>query len=124
MALSANDHQELKDLELSLLDPDTRRSPKSVAALLADEFIEFGASGEVYDKHQTIEAIAQPGTNIVATEFTVRSLALNVALLTYKSMSGSGEHRRHALRSSIWKRTDDGWQLVFHQGTPMEAPQT
>jgi hypothetical protein len=29
-----------------------------------------------------------------------------------------GMLERHALRASIWKCSPDGWQIVFHQGTP------
>ncbi|WP_342779028.1 hypothetical protein [Methylobacterium terricola] len=45
----------------------------------------------------------------------------DAVLLTYDSESTQGDGaRRYVLRSSIWKRHDDRWQLLFHQGTVKE----
>jgi hypothetical protein len=46
-----------RELEERLLKPEVRSSPEAVAYLLADEFIEIGSSGTVYDKQQIIEAL-------------------------------------------------------------------
>jgi hypothetical protein len=39
-----------------------------------------------------------------------------VYLLTYTLFQGE----RTTRRSTIWERTSDGWQAVFHQGTVVE----
>jgi hypothetical protein len=41
------------------MHPSVRASPDQVARLLADEFIEFGSSGRVFDKRQIIELLQQ-----------------------------------------------------------------
>jgi hypothetical protein len=41
-----------------------------------------------------------------------------VAYRTVSRISTTGEQRR-TLRSSIWKRIDGRWQMIFHQGTAM-----
>ncbi|WP_417021040.1 DUF4440 domain-containing protein [Candidatus Phyllobacterium onerii] len=50
------DISKFRALEEQLLDSSVRRSVKTVASLLADEFIEFGSSGAVYNKHTVIDA--------------------------------------------------------------------
>ena len=47
----------LRELEERLLRAEVRRSPAVVAELLADEFVEFGSSGRVFDKQQMIDAL-------------------------------------------------------------------
>ena len=50
---------------------------------------------------------------VTATELAGARLADDVIQLTYISQRAG----RRALRSSIWLRTPDGWQVYFHQGT-------
>ena len=49
----------LRRLEVRLLQSDVRRSPTAVADLLADEFVEFGSSGRVFDKAQSIDPLRE-----------------------------------------------------------------
>ena len=44
--------------ELRLLDPAVRASAAEVSALLHDEFVEYGASGAVWDRTQTVTKLA------------------------------------------------------------------
>src|SRR5271156_5266438 len=45
--------------EEQLLQPEIRRSADQVSYLLADEFVEFGSSGRVFDKAQIIASLQQ-----------------------------------------------------------------
>ena len=47
----------LRRLEEQLLQPETRSSADQLGKLLADEFIEFGSSGRVFDKAKIIESL-------------------------------------------------------------------
>ena len=97
-------------LELSLLDPDVRRSPERVQRLLHPDFREFGLSG-AWDRDAIVAALAaDPGTGWSATGVEAREIAAGVVLVTYRA-AGS-------LRSSLWVEGPEGWQLRFHQGTP------
>src|SRR5262249_61518516 len=113
------------DLEIALHKREVRSSPKAVSELLADEFVEFGSSGTVYDKPAIIEALNNETTDpqITVEEFSVRDLAPDVVLVTYKSKP-AGSQVVTALRSSIWKRIGGRWQMVFHQGTRMPLHQS
>jgi hypothetical protein len=115
-------------LEESLHQTATRGSPDKVRALLADGFVEFGSSGGVYGKEETIAALAGEGAaegppaSISAYDFALRTIAPDTVLLTYRSKRLSGDgHERHALRSSLWQFIDGRWQMIFHQGTVIPA---
>jgi hypothetical protein len=114
----------LRSLEEQLLKPEVRGSPDEVGYLLADEFIEFGSSGRVYDKRQIIAALQQempdPITRISLVDLVARRLAPEVILVTYRTIRPDRPESR--LRSSIWKLVEGRWQMVFHQGTPSKTP--
>jgi hypothetical protein len=120
MCLSSRDAAELQRLEQELLRPDVRRSPAKMAALLADDFLEFGRSGHKYGKADLIATVAPLDEGRLSLqEFAAKALAPSQALVTYRSTRHHRDgHAEHAWRSSIWRRTAHGWQMVFHQGTP------
>jgi len=120
MQLSSEDVQELQRLEEELLRPEVRRCPEKMAALLADDFLEFGRSGRIYDKANILATAAeQCDGRLSLRQLSAKALAPSVALVTYWStLCDANGNARHSLRSSIWTRTGKGWRLVFHQGTP------
>jgi hypothetical protein len=111
----------LRCLEERLFDSAVRRSAADVDALLADEFLEFGRSGRVYDKRQIIELMRDEApAERSLSDFEARPLAPGVVLLTYRSTAQMGaEPPRRTLRSSVWKLDDGHWRFVLHQGTPL-----
>ncbi|UXS01312.1 DUF4440 domain-containing protein [Agrobacterium tumefaciens] len=126
MSFDANDIEMFFSLETSLHRPKVRSSPQAVSDLLADDFVEFGKSGRVYDKQITIEALAQEEVSVSTpplevADFTAKPLSEDVVLVTYKSIRplAQDQQSNETLRSSIWKRIDGRWQMIFHQGTPV-----
>ncbi len=110
----------LHQLEECLLQPEVRQSVEALADLLADDFIEFGSSGQVFNKQQIIEGLQQePPARRSLLQFSATVLAPGVVLATYRAVQyrTPGEPPIYSLRSSIWKLTNDRWQMVFHQGT-------
>ena len=93
-----------------------RMSAHEAAALLADDFFEFGASGKVWTKHEVIAAMAkwQPIERTFA-DFAVRELSPSVCLVTYRLVDA--EASSLSLRSSLWRHDGESWQMLFHQGT-------
>jgi hypothetical protein len=117
----------LRGLEESLIQPAVRSDAEAVSRLIADEFVEFGSSGRVYDKAETVAALAEeqtqgPAAVAVASGFRVSLLAEAVALVTYQTERRlpSGPVTR-SRRCSIWKQIEGRWQMVFHQGTPVPS---
>jgi hypothetical protein len=97
-----------------------RGSPERLAVLLAEDFVEFGSSGRVFNRTEIIAALAkETATKRSLTEFKATMLSEDVALVTYRATRRStGDAAAvSALRSSIWRRRDGRWQMVFHQGT-------
>ena len=115
---------QLQALEVELHQPVVRGDAARLDVLLHEEFHEFGRSGAAYAKDDILARLpaAAQHARVVADNFLVRRLAADVALLTYRSAHAlpDGTLHRHTLRSSIWQRSDVGWQMSFHQGTPTE----
>jgi hypothetical protein len=109
---------QLREAEARLLLPEVRSSAAALDVVIAPDFVEFGSSGAVYDRRAVVLAmLKEPQPKIpTLTEFRVRALSADVALVTYRT-SGS-------VRSSIWRRENEAWRIVFHQGTPASNPQT
>jgi glyoxylase I family protein len=92
-----------------LIDADTT----ALQALVADDFLEFGASGKTWTAGDVRETLATEAPRDVPMEdFAVARIATGVALVTYRSRDP-----RHARRASIWVRRQGRWRMVFHQGT-------
>ena len=110
----------LRELELSLHQTHVRASPEQLDRLLADDFVEFGSSGRVYDKTKIIDALTQdtPGRPPEITDFRVRFISRTIALITYRA--ARTDPLLETLRASIWRWDDNRWQMTFHQGTPSE----
>jgi hypothetical protein len=48
------------------------------------------------------------------SDFRCQRLAEDLYLLTYTLLQ---DRVRLTRRSTVWRRTPDGWKIVFHQGT-------
>jgi hypothetical protein len=115
----------LRQLEERLLQPSVRKSAEEVSELLASEFIEFGSSGQIFDKQSIIASLQmEPIAHRVLLDFNTSALAHGVVLVAYSAVrqGGTGEPPIYSLRSSIWKLIDGRWQMVFHQGTLSQEP--
>jgi hypothetical protein len=101
----------LRHLEERLL---TSTSGEELRLLLADEFREFGASGNTYEKPEVIALLLKTNPRTAELrDLRIMELCEGVVLLTYQAIVAS----RSTNRSSIWRRTESRWQLIFHQGT-------
>ena len=113
---------EIRELESLLHDPSIRADVARLDHLLADEFTEFGSSGRVYSKSEIlVELPAQSPMAISMSHFVVRNLSPDVCLATYRARIEFEDSTTQSLRSSIWIRRSDRWQVIFHQGTVTDA---
>lgn len=116
------------DAELAaILDELARREPifhqpaygDDADALTTEGFFEIGASGALYERAFVVEEIARRRTapiddaGWVAAEFRGRRLADDLYLLHYVL----DQRGRRSRRTTLWRRTPDGWKIEFHQGT-------
>lgn len=118
-----NLEQLLLDLEERLLRP---RSRTEVGQLLEEDFVEFGQSGQVYDREATLAALFDGARNLgrvsslpplrKITDFKAMLLTSGIAWVTYRLVEPKPA-AAVSLRSSIWRQSEGRWRIVFHQGT-------
>ncbi|MFE9420039.1 DUF4440 domain-containing protein [Streptomyces griseofuscus] len=105
------------DGELRLLDPEVRAVPALVLELLDPEFTEFGASGRRWDINSVLTVTSSGSVSadspVKVSEMSGVLLAPGVVHLTYFA----DDQGRRAWRSSLWRLTETGWRMYFHQGT-------
>jgi hypothetical protein len=82
------------------------------------DFGEVGASGRRYSREYVLDELEKRSTTAAedepqADDFHCLELAENLYLLTYTLNQGT----RLTRRSTIWRRSSQGWKIVFHQGT-------
>lgn len=112
---------ELQALEVELHHPGVRCSRERLERLLHPEFFEVGRSGRSYSRDTIVSYLSSRDSQPVVSSdaFAVSELGPSVALLTYRSayLEDGKTLVRHTLRSSVWVKTEAGWQLRYHQGT-------
>ncbi|WP_174801826.1 DUF4440 domain-containing protein [Martelella limonii] len=114
---------QLKALETALHQPDIRRDSTRLAALLSEDFTEFGSSGRRFDRVAILAALQAEEENdhtVESDSYQLYAISDDAALLTYRSFHRfpDGSTTAHCNRSSLWQRIDGNWRMRFHQGTP------
>ncbi|HVU81623.1 MAG TPA: DUF4440 domain-containing protein [Rhodanobacteraceae bacterium] len=110
---------ELRRREPIFHHPGFGTSRADYMRMTTDDFWEIGASGQRYSRAFVLDVLEARLTNPVdesdweSRDFHVREIAPDVYLLTYTLRQGE----RLTRRSTIWRRADGGWKIVFHQGT-------
>ena len=80
---------------------------------------EVGASGRVYSREFILAHLRdKPPADAVTAGWTteqhaVRQLGPETYLLTYTLH----QQQRITRRTTIWQRAQDGWRILYHQGT-------
>jgi len=77
----------LISLELELLSPETRHNPARLDALLADDFLECGASGDIFGKKECLELLPEESKDktIEHSEMTAHMLSETLAQIRWKA---------------------------------------
>ncbi|NBF11815.1 DUF4440 domain-containing protein [Pseudomonas sp. Fl4BN1] len=112
--------QLLLALETRLQQAEVRADRQALDALLADDFLEFGVSGGRWNKAQVLDSLVQQDfIERSISEFEVQRLAADLAQVIYlcHNAAAGGRAASSAWRSSLWRRHDGRWQMLFHQGT-------
>jgi hypothetical protein len=121
MTISERDMEELRALEESLWRAETRFDRAYMEKVLAADFFEFGRSGRSYTREETLSAAGHEiNAHLPLRDFRVTAVREGVALVTYTS-EVTYDTLQTGNRSSLWVKTPAGWQLKFHQGTPVEG---
>lgn len=101
---------------------DTRFDRDWMDRILHPDFSEVGMSGRTHTREDTLESTSREVDLAVRLPLEGYRLELvdeDVALVRYTSHHTVDGAERHGHRTSIWIKTDSGWRLRFHQGTPL-----
>jgi len=113
--------QELQAREPIFHRPELGTSSADLERQMAPDFYEVGASGRLYSRRQVKDVLlrryaAGGGEDLWDTsDFHCRPLGADTYLLTYQLRQGE----RVSRRVTVWRRTQEGWQVLYHQGTPV-----
>jgi hypothetical protein len=86
--------------------------------MTAPEYSEVGASGRRYYRKSVLDVLEKRYENAMEAvwevgDFHCLKIAADNYLATYTLIQGE----RVTRRATIWRRTPEGWQIVYHQGT-------
>jgi hypothetical protein len=115
---------ELRAREPIFHRPEFGTTRAAFEAMMDAGFWEVGASGRRYSREYVLDQLvarhSAPHEDVwAARDFHCAELAPRLYLLTYTLVQ---DRTRVTRRSTIWRRSDDGWKIVFHQGTIVESP--
>lgn len=115
--------EEIRRLEESLWQAESRFDNALMDKTFAQDFFEFGRSGRTYSRAEMMfeeGSFGEIAATIPLPEFRARHITDDVVQTTYVSAVVYDGKTLRGNRSSIWSRVDGTWQLSFHQGTPIE----
>lgn len=120
MKLSTEEIEALEYLEESLWKTATRFDMEYMENILTPDFFEFGRSGKIYMRKDTLHGIHPQEIIATIKNFEVHPVTEDVMQTTYISEVTYSDEIEVSNRSSIWVKTSSGWKLRFHQGTPTQ----
>ncbi len=109
----------VKDLEVKLAEGGGSEFIQTAGELIAEDFVEFGSSGIIYDRQQTINSYSGSASKkIDIRDYTEKQLGGDAILVNYLAVISNekGEEIK-SLRTSVWKKMEGSWKIIFHQGT-------
>lgn len=105
-------------LEIEILKGSIRKDPEKLNELISEDFIEFGGAGIEYNKQQIIEALLnEKNIEWDYEDLKSRNISDDVIMVNYIAIKKENDTETKSLRTSIWKKSKDKYQMVFHQGT-------
>jgi len=100
------------------------KTKEDIENQMCDEFWEVGASGNVYTKQDVIETLLERYNNPdyqdiwEAKDFELTKIAPDNYLLTYILIQ---DKTRVTRRSTLWRRINGDWKILYHQGTIVDG---
>jgi hypothetical protein len=91
--------------------------------MMSPGYWEVGASGRRYSRDFILQMLAdKPPVDAEtagwrASGFALQQLGPDTYLLTYSLR----QFERLTRRSTLWQKTEDGWKILYHQGTVVTA---
>ncbi len=110
---------DLSSLEPIFHWPPAQLTRAALEKMTAEDFWETGASGRRYSRQFVLDELERrrdaPHADVwEISGFHCRKLSEDVYLLTYTLLQ---DNSRLTRRATVWRKTKDGWEIVYHQGT-------
>ncbi len=101
--------------------PEFGTTRRDFENMMESTFWEVGASGRRYSREYVLKVLEERyrspiEEDLETKDFYCLEIAPDNYLLTYTLLQGP----RMTRRATIWRRTDDDWKIVYHQGTIVE----
>lgn len=116
---------ELKSREPIFHHPEKfGKTKEDIENQMCDEFWEVGASGNIYTKQDVMETLLERYNNPnyqdiwEAKNFELAKIAPDNYLLTYILIQ---DKTRVTRRSTLWRRINGDWKILYHQGTVIDG---
>lgn len=99
--------------------PEFGTSRNDFDRIMADDFWEVGASGKKYSREFVLDTLEQRhkspvSEHLTVSDFVCRPVAVDTYLVTYQLEQDGGRLSR---RSTLWRLSQEGWKILYHQGT-------
>lgn len=109
---------QLKTLEPLIYVANNGAARAHFEQLLAPDFWEVGASGKIYGRDFVLDTLEQRQQLPIdeawhTSDYDLQQIAEKNFLLTYTLHQPTRDTRR----ATLWRQTENGWQMVYHQGT-------
>ncbi|CAJ0782180.1 hypothetical protein LMG19083_00875 [Ralstonia psammae] len=110
--------EELRRREPIFHRPEFGTRREDFERMTTEDFWETGASGQRYSRSYVLGVLdarhGHIGEDFWQTrDFRCQEIAPDNYLLTYTLVQSN----RTTRRATLWRRTADGWKVVYHQGT-------
>ena len=110
--------EELKLREPIFHHPELGTTRRDYENMTDAEFWEVGASGRRYSREFVLHTLQNRApdpeeSKWLTRDFQCREIAADNYLITYTLFQGA----RVTRRSTLWRRTAEGWKVLYHQGT-------
>lgn len=110
--------RELEAREPLFHRPELGTTRADFEAMTVESFWEIGASGRRYDRAFVLDELERRYSSTYedaweTRDFDCTPLGAETYLLTYTLLQGP----RVTRRATIWRKTEEGWKAVYHQGT-------
>lgn len=115
--------ERIRECEESLLHCTGQHCRELLEGLLAPDFQEVGPQGRVSGRAEVLHwllEVKDPAARWELRDFRLRELGEGLVLARYHARRQGHGASAGSLRSSLWRRrAHGGWELLFHQATPL-----
>lgn len=109
--------------EKGFIDAAKRGDVAFLKRTLTDDFSYVGSDGQLAERQDMIDDLAEGGQNLLAYNMKVVSVTDGVAIVTYDVVvrvppaEDQGPPPRYQHFSTVWVKQGDTWKMKFHQKT-------